>query len=165
MRGRSPLLVFLPGLGMNTRVYSSLLADLASHGYVVMAIDPTYEVFATTLSGGRAAGFNSPGWFGRPVEDIVRYERSRLLVWAADARFAIERLRRQPPFERRVEWSNVGAPGHSAGARVAAHLCQTERACPRSGGPGDLLLEPARAGRERGQPRQFQIDAVPEDLD
>ena len=84
---------------MNTRVYSSLLADLASHGYVVMAIDPTYEVFATTLSGGRVAGFHSPGWFGRPVEDIVRYERSRLLVWAADTRFAIERLRRQPPFE------------------------------------------------------------------
>ena len=29
---RLPLLVFLPGLGMNTPVYSSLLADLAGHG-------------------------------------------------------------------------------------------------------------------------------------
>jgi pimeloyl-ACP methyl ester carboxylesterase len=26
-----------------------------------------------------------------------------------------------------VDWSSIGALGHSAGARVAAHLCQTER--------------------------------------
>jgi predicted dienelactone hydrolase len=82
---RFPLLIFLPGLGMNTRVYSSLLADLASHGYVIVAVDPTYEIFATTLGGGRVVGFASPGWFRPPVENIVRYERSRLLVWAGDA--------------------------------------------------------------------------------
>lgn len=126
-RQRFPLLVFLPGLGMITRVYSALVADLASHGYVIVAVDPTYEVFATTLRDGRVAGFASPEWFRPPVENIVRHERGRLLVWAADARFALDQLRGQPLFDRRVDWSNVGALGHSAGARVAAHLCQTVR--------------------------------------
>jgi hypothetical protein len=84
-------------------------------------------VFATTLGAGRVVGFASPGWFRPPVESIVRYERGRLEVWAADARFAVERLRRQPPFDQRVDWSDVGALGHSADVRVAAHLGQTER--------------------------------------
>lgn len=44
--GRFPLLIFLPGLGMNTVVYTALLSELASHGFVVLAINPTYEVFA-----------------------------------------------------------------------------------------------------------------------
>jgi len=124
--GRFPLLVFLPGLGMNVAVYTALLSDLASHGYVVLAINPTYEVFAATIGKDRAVGFSSPGWFRPPVEKIIEYEKGRLVVWAADAVFAIRRLKAVPDFKEKVNWQKVGALGHSAGARVAAHLCQTE---------------------------------------
>jgi hypothetical protein len=84
--GQFPLLVFLPGLGMNIEVYTALLSDLASHGYVVLAINPTYEVFAATISKDKAVGFSSPGWFRPPVERIIEYERGRLVVWATDKR-------------------------------------------------------------------------------
>ena len=121
-----PLLLFLPGLGMNVEVYTTLLSDLASHGYVVLAINPTYEVFAATIGEEKAVGFSSPGWFRPPVEKIIEYEKGRLVVWAADAVFAIGQLKAVPEFQKTVNWQKVGAFGHSAGARVAAHLCQTE---------------------------------------
>jgi hypothetical protein len=121
-----PLLLFLPGLGMNVEVYTALLSDLASHGYVVLAINPTYEVFAATIAKDKAVGFSSPGWFHPPVERIIEYEKGRLVVWAADAVFAMNRVHALPEFQGSVSWRRVGALGHSAGARVAAHLCQTE---------------------------------------
>jgi predicted dienelactone hydrolase len=124
--GPFPFLVFLPGLGMNIEVYTALLSDLASHGYVVLAINPTYEVFAATISKDKAVGFSSPGWFRPPVERIIEYEKGRLVVWAADGVFAIGQLKALPDFKKRVNWQKIGALGHSAGARVVAHLCQTE---------------------------------------
>src|SRR5215510_1710188 len=60
---RFPLIVFLPGLGLNVEVYTAMLSDLASHGYVILAINPTYEVFAATIGKDKAVGFSSPGWF------------------------------------------------------------------------------------------------------
>lgn len=123
---RFPLLVFLPGLGMNVAVYTALLAEVASHGYVVLAINPTYEVFAATIAKDKAVGFSSPGWFQAPVERIVQYERGRLLVWASDAAYAMRQLAQLSAFQKRINWRKVGALGHSAGARVAAHLCQSE---------------------------------------
>jgi pimeloyl-ACP methyl ester carboxylesterase len=123
-KGRFPLLIFLPGLGMNVGVYESLLWGMASHGYVVLAINPTYEVFAATLADGKAVGFSSPGWFRTPVENILRYERERMAVWAVDAVMAMERLSHVRELDRRIDWRKIGALGHSAGARVAARLCQ-----------------------------------------
>lgn len=74
----------------------------------------------------QAVGFSSPGWFQPPVEKIIAYERTRLVVWAADAMFAMEQLTKDRAFEQRVNWKRIGAFGHSAGARVAAYLCQSE---------------------------------------
>lgn len=38
-----PTLIFLPGLGLPVRIYTTLLIDLASQGYVVAGIDHPYE--------------------------------------------------------------------------------------------------------------------------
>jgi hypothetical protein len=77
---RFPLLVFLPGLGMNVTLYTALLSDLASHGYVVLAVNPTYEVVAATIGNERAVGFSSPGWFRPPVEKIIEYDADGLVA-------------------------------------------------------------------------------------
>jgi hypothetical protein len=77
---RFPLLVFLPRLGMNVTFYTGLLADLASHGYIVLAINPTYEVVAATVGNDKAVGFPSPGWLRPPVENIIAYEKGPLVV-------------------------------------------------------------------------------------
>src|SRR6266478_1336160 len=42
---RSPVLIFSPGGGMISELYTSQLEDLASHGYVVAAITHRYDGF------------------------------------------------------------------------------------------------------------------------
>jgi predicted dienelactone hydrolase len=46
---RFPLIVFSHGPGLATLAYSIQIEELVSHGYVVAAIDHTYETFATVF--------------------------------------------------------------------------------------------------------------------
>ena len=41
--GGYPAIVFSPGYGVPHALYTSLFEDLASHGFVVIALDHTYE--------------------------------------------------------------------------------------------------------------------------
>lgn len=50
---KHPILLFMPGAGQGPLIYSALLEDLASHGYVVAAVVPTYYSGFTVFSGGR----------------------------------------------------------------------------------------------------------------
>src|SRR5207237_9995764 len=51
-----PILVFLPGWGSPREDYSGLCADLASHGYVVVALSHPYESAVSGLADGRLVG-------------------------------------------------------------------------------------------------------------
>ncbi|MDZ3832224.1 MAG: hypothetical protein U0S50_10445 [Sphingopyxis sp.] len=53
-----PLLLFTPGYGVNIDYFSGLLADIASHGYVVVAVNPSHEVDLTLLPDGRRLASN-----------------------------------------------------------------------------------------------------------
>ena len=48
-----PLLVFSPGFDESSLTYASTLEDLASHGYVIAAIDHPYDATCVTLPDGR----------------------------------------------------------------------------------------------------------------
>ncbi|MGW4698800.1 alpha/beta hydrolase [Streptomyces sp. NPDC004285] len=50
-----PLVVLSPGFTRPRATLTSIGEDLASHGYVVVAIDHTYETAATTFPDGRVA--------------------------------------------------------------------------------------------------------------
>ncbi|HUQ95366.1 MAG TPA: hypothetical protein VM120_27050 [Bryobacteraceae bacterium] len=125
LNGRYPLVVFFPALGANTLSYTSLLSELASFGYMVIALDPPYEVFAVTLRDNRIVGFHSPGWSQPPRENILRYEEERIKVWAADARFALNEIQKEGR-PRSVDWQRIGTFGHSAGALAAIEFCRTD---------------------------------------
>jgi len=51
-----PVLVFSPGLSVPREQYTALCADLASRGYVVVALSTSYESAPTVLAGGRVVG-------------------------------------------------------------------------------------------------------------
>ena len=51
-----PVLVFLPGWGSPREDYSALCADLASRGYVVVALSHPYESAVSVLADGRVVG-------------------------------------------------------------------------------------------------------------
>ena len=53
---RYPVAVFLPGGGMKALLNHALIEDLASHGWIVAAVDPPYNAPAIRFPDGRVIG-------------------------------------------------------------------------------------------------------------
>lgn len=141
--GRFPVVVFEPGLGLAAPQYTALAEDLASHGYVVAAVTPTYSAQLTVL-GGRVVR-SSPAGNPRDLESAANLHTTRaaaagdrlVTVWAADARFAARRLTGPGPgvLAGHIRAGRVAYAGHSLGGAAALEACRTD---PRCAGAVDL---------------------------
>jgi predicted dienelactone hydrolase len=127
---RFPVVLFSPGAGFSPTFYTSLLEELASHGYVVVATSHTYTTGAVIFPDGRyAPNTEDPGGlFGTPYFDVP----------VADLRFVLSQVRAldaedgQGRFTGRLDLERVGVFGHSIGGAASAIVCQQEphvRAC------------------------------------
>jgi pimeloyl-ACP methyl ester carboxylesterase len=126
---RSPVLVFSPGGGLISELYTSQLEDLASHGYVVAAITHSYDAFLTVFPDGTSVAYDSKRW---PQQPSLEGEANlNQLEWHADdIRVVLDELSRAPsnlPFSGRLDLAHVGAFGHSFGGIAAAHACQKDQ--------------------------------------
>jgi predicted dienelactone hydrolase len=130
--GRFPLVVLEPGMGLSAPHLSALAEDLASHGYVVAGVTPTYSANVTVLDGGPVA--STPA--GNP-QDLSRADGDRLVaVWAADARFAADRAGGAGGAPAgHVDASRVAYVGHSFGGTASLQACRDD---PRCAGAVDL---------------------------
>jgi hypothetical protein len=116
-----PVLLFSPGFGASPTEYSALLEDIASHGYVVVAIHPTDFLPVTVFEDGRAA--YAPLWSTALYDLQKDYP-----IWVQDMLFAVDQVFRadkdpQSPFFNRLDLTKVGAFGHSFGGAAAAGAC------------------------------------------
>jgi hypothetical protein len=125
---RYPVVVFAPGGGMKGLTYHVLLEDLASHGWVVAAIDPPYNARGVRFPDGRVLGNLQPDERGWPAprnpEESRRYYQERIVHWSRDVSFVIDQLtaldRGNGPFARRLDLRHgVGVFGHSRGGQAA----------------------------------------------
>ena len=136
-----PLLIFSHGMGTVTQIHTAQIEDLVSHGYVVAAINHTYDAWLTVFPDGRAVPFEykiRPS-NSAPQDQRIAYENTRVEWWANDIRFVVDALTRQNrvsfgalPFAGHLDFKRVGAFGHSVGGRAAARACQLDhrfRAC------------------------------------
>jgi hypothetical protein len=128
--GGYPAVVFSPGYGVPHALYTSLLEDLASHGFVVLALDHTYETDAVQFPDGELVRRSLPADLGRQggpasYRLLLRIIGQRL----ADVRFLLRRL---PTVDRRVgqiiDRGRVGVFGHSLGGLTAAAALEADRA-------------------------------------
>ncbi len=127
---RFPLLVLEPGLGQPAVAYTSLAEDLAAHGYVVAGITPTYSANVTVLAGrviGSTRAGNPEPFDSGAGDRLVR-------IWAADDRFAVDRLTaldQDPgwPLAGHVDTGRVGYLGHSLGGAAALQACHDDNRC------------------------------------
>jgi Platelet-activating factor acetylhydrolase, isoform II len=133
MGKKLPVLLFSPGLGMASAAYSVQLEDLASHGYVVVAIDHPYDSPLLALSDGTLIPFDKKTWSehqlpGPPTLDGIKFGLLRQADWVTDSSFVIQELRSRSTtsFFDALDLTHVGAFGHSFGGIVAAKLCQTD---------------------------------------
>ncbi|MER7006514.1 hypothetical protein ABT297_26215 [Dactylosporangium sp. NPDC000555] len=124
--GRFPLVVLEPGMGLAAPQYSGLAEDLASHGYVVAGITPTYSANVTVLHGqpvGRTAAGNPPDLDRDALDQLVA-------VWAADFRFVTGQLTDAGgPLAGHVDASRVAYIGHSFGGAAALQSCHDDPRC------------------------------------
>ena len=128
-----------------------MLEDLASHGYVVVAIAHTYDTSLVAFPDGHVIRFEREKRAANSGSEQagIEYGNARLKVWATDIRFVIDQLTRydrerdfRAPFAGHLDLARIGAFGHSDGGRAAALACQTDdrvRACLDMDGVADNL--------------------------
>jgi Chlorophyllase enzyme len=122
---RYPVILFSHGLGMLSRLYTSFIENLASHGYIVVGVDHSYF----------SAAFSLPD--GRSVRNLSGPEHRQrdVVAQAEDLSFVVDVLEHlnQPtasPRTRlagRLELGQLGVFGHSRGGFAAPHACRRDR--------------------------------------
>lgn len=134
--GAHPVLLFSPGHLASRAINTTLVTDLASHGYVVVTIDHTHESIVD-FPGGRVAPRlvrlpdpESPEF----EQQIIEFNRDTIAARVADTGTVLDALARlaggtNPDAERRrlpsglgdaLDLSRVGMFGHSAGGATTA---------------------------------------------
>lgn len=123
-----PVILFSHGAGTTMEVQTAQSEDLASHGYLVVAIDHTYASVGTVFPGRVVSGREATTDFktAEPATIITQ-------IMADDARFVIEQLSAMNQgqlgamFQGKLDLQKIGAIGHSVGGAVAYNLAINDR--------------------------------------
>ncbi|WUJ68503.1 hypothetical protein OG809_25745 [Kribbella soli] len=128
--GRFPVVVLMPGMGLSAPMYAAIAEDLASHGYLVAGVTPTYSANLTVLGGQTVESKPeaNPSNLGDSSESSQQVGDHLVTVWAADARFAAGMVAKQLPGS--VD-SSVGPSyvGHSFGGAASLEACRQDQRC------------------------------------
>lgn len=132
-----PVVILSPGYGAPRAFYSVLAADLASRGYVVLALDHPYESAVVQLANGAVA---------KPIErflpndpERLQYMEVRIVTRVGDVRFLIDRLQEGRLLPGRVDLERIAVIGHSFGGATAA-LAMSQDPRVRAGANMDGML-------------------------
>jgi predicted dienelactone hydrolase len=130
-----PVLVFSHGL-VGTRLQNaSMLQELASWGYVVLALDHTDAAAVTVFPDGETR-FYDEARFGIAPDDaasIGAIDTHMFPVWVADQRFAFDMIEEwaasDPLFAGKLNLDQLGAFGHSFGGATSLEACRVDTRC------------------------------------
>ncbi len=114
-----PAVVLSPGFKRPRAELTSLSEDLASHGYLVVLVDHTYENVATTFPDGRVTGCAACGNYS--VEFWQKLQRGR----AKDVSFVLDSLTHSK-WASLIDSSRIGMAGHSIGGTSTVNAMVTD---------------------------------------
>jgi predicted dienelactone hydrolase len=136
-----PVILFSHGGGSTTFGYTALIECLVSHGYIVAAIEHTYEAAAVAFPDGRVIPYSEENVrrtekppsasYDQMVENAMSWVRARDDVFAADQRFVVDQLvqindNNALPFAGQLDLNRVAAVGHSMGGQASMRACQLD---------------------------------------
>lgn len=122
-----PIVFISHGLGTTRMLHTSQAENLASHGYVVAAIDHTYGTTATVFPDEQVTGFQAE----LGADDFLETGARLGEVWAGDVKLVLHHLElwnkgeEAGRFKGMLDLENIGAMGHSFGGATAYHLTAT----------------------------------------
>lgn len=113
-----PVIVFMTGNGASRAFYNSLVAGLASRGYVVLAIDHPYEAMITKLANGKIVTTIEEHSNDQP--NLMKFMEGRLQTRIADVQFVLNQLAVPDKFLSSLDQNRIVITGHSLGGASAA---------------------------------------------
>ncbi|GAA1535084.1 carboxylic ester hydrolase [Streptomyces albidochromogenes] len=129
--GRFPVVLFSPGLGGVRTQNTAWAEELASHGYVVVALDHPYDSAAVVLADGRTINTKIASTGDDDEDDRRSTEATR--IRAADLSFGLTQLGRLDrgeiagPLTGRLDTGRVAVTGHSLGGGAALQAARQDR--------------------------------------
>ncbi len=136
-RASYPVLLFSPS-GFPPLMWAAIAEELASHGYVVVGVNHTYETLVTVFTDGRLVQANQTAIAGvlgpqQGPHDAAFKDRAAVCDYkAADLRSVAEWLvsgGAGPRFDDRLDRRRLGAFGHSFGGNAALEWCRNDARC------------------------------------
>ena len=124
--GNLPILIFSHGLGGMRTQNSVYIQQLASHGYIVVAMDHAYDANISVFSDGKIALFNSdiPEDLPKNIQNDIR--STQLKTRSEDITFIIDQLynlnnNAHSDFYNKFALKNIGVFGHSFGGTTSIY--------------------------------------------
>jgi hypothetical protein len=125
VNGKHALLAFSVGLGVIRANYTSIAEELASHGYVVAVVESPLQGIKVLPDGSEL--LDKAGKYDEPAA-----HKCGVADWSKDISFVLDRLqhhkvpRLMTRIAKAVDWSKLGAAGHSSGGLVAVTTCERD---------------------------------------
>ena len=135
---RYPLLLLSHGWGGFRAQNTYQVEELASHGYVVVAPDHTFGAVAVVFPDGRVSLNNPdalPSGMGLTEAEFLAAVQVLGKQWAGDLSFILDALTNLElddtagQLMHRLDFTRVGALGHSTGGGAAIQFCATDPRC------------------------------------
>jgi len=142
-----PILLFSHGLGGVRTQNTFQCQELASHGYIVVAVDHTHYAAGVVFPDGRVSPFSLEN-LGMTPEMMKQVNRNPAIFAAymhaieqalpmvtGDQHFVLDRLAQlhdhdpEQVFTGRLDLNHFGAFGHSQGGATVWHLCSVDSRC------------------------------------
>ena len=126
---KSPLIIIGPGRGTERYGYTTIAEELASNGYVVVAIDMPeigYVIYGNGYIVKPSSTFRPPrGMMGGPYEKVDEFFEEPTRIGVQDIEFVISKIHMLNKgditnrFKNKIDVKNIGIFAHSLGGRIA----------------------------------------------
>jgi Platelet-activating factor acetylhydrolase, isoform II len=132
-----PVLIFSQA-GFSVLSYSAIIEEIASHGYVIVGINHTYDAPVTVFSDGRIItaspqfmeGVNSRAGL---IEESFQFRAAVADYKTSDIEFVVDQLaeinKRSGVLAGRLDLTGLGVFGHSLGGNAALEFCRKDNRC------------------------------------